>query len=196
MRKIGPLMVVLLAGGLLLGACSGSHSPAATSKPYPLNIPPHKRNANQEHQARLMYLPYLSETRQVPPLPPDLAGKVHRPQDIAQVRLSYAAPSMAYSTGASWNTQLISVYSTDPKGTAYQVAIMVKPDCWYLKYTPGARLQYGMTTLSVKNKLTPTQVGNGCDAEYPPGSGWLNSWPTPNQNYPPVMPILIPKAPK
>jgi len=186
------MLPVILA--LLLAGCS---SPASSGKPkevrglpYPLYITHNHRNVQQQGQAHLMLFPSLSFHNALAPFPSKLRGKVPNDSDVAQFRLAKSAPEFPFSTGPSFSSQIISVYSNSYSGNSYQVATLVGTNCWQLKYTSAHRqVQYGLTTLK---GMPQTQLIVNCMASITPGSGWQTSWPAASASDPPAHPIPPP----
>jgi len=182
---------------LLLSACGvaakGSTQSANKNKlPYPLNIPVKDRSKPQIAQSRLMLLAAYSNHDSLRLLPPDLAGKIKVPSQIAQVRLSLTVPTLTYTTDTSWNTTIVAVYSTTPSGNSYRVAMLGGTTCMELSYAPHRAVQYGETTLT---GLSHKDIVNGCIVTTLPASGWHSTWTSITGSHPPTHPLPIPSLP-
>jgi len=173
---------------LLFAACGGSPpKPHAAAATYPLNIPVAKRSPAQKAEGRLMLYPFLSTRHMIPPLPPDLVGKVKHPSTVAEVRLSMGEPNIATTTGSSFGPTVVAVYSTAITGNTYQLAMLGGKECLEEKLTKNS-VQFGETSFAHETHLV--QV-NGCTATLTPGSGWLAAWPPSSDVFPPKTPIHV-----
>jgi hypothetical protein len=169
-RRVGLILAAIMvtAGGAVAAGIVTSGSGAQSAAPYPLNIPVAQRNNTQLTQSRLMLPAHLAAIGQVLPLPPTLAGDHLSPDHVAQVRLATTLPTLAWTTGASPNNQLLSVHSSSSTMSEFTVAALSGHNCWYMEYgASGANARYGETA-NVKT--------GGCTAASPPTSGWHSSW--------------------
>jgi len=161
----GVLAVLAVVVGLSVLQHPGGR-PAA-QLPYPLDIPVGQRTPAQLVQSRLMLPVALLESRQLLALPPGTNTARMTPSVELALRIATSAPTLDWSTAASWGPTVLAVYSPQRGTRAFQLAGLAGHTCWMLQFDY-PHVRYGWSQLA---------AGQQCLAAAQPLSGWRPHWP-------------------